>query len=274
MQPITEKGEVKKTIISAGSGDSPIPNQDVIVNYIGKLENGTEFDRGDQFKFKLGVGNVIKGWDVGVATMKRGEQCDLWICSDYAYGDKGSPPKIPPKSNLIFTVTLLDFAEKFKNKYDLTDEENLAEGKAYKEKGNKQFTDKVYTLAEYYYMQGSDYLSNIPEKALTDDIKTLKLQLMTNTCVVMNKQGKYAKAINQATDVLKLYPKNTKALYARGVAYQESKQYEEAKADMKELAELMPSDADIKYRLSVICEAIKQRDQKEKQMYKNMFSGK
>lgn len=85
----------------------PEDGQEVYLSYIGKLEDGSIFDqsRGDDpFSFTLGEGRVIKGWDLGVKTMKLGEKADLVIKSDYGYGDRGSPPKIPGGATLIFTV--------------------------------------------------------------------------------------------------------------------------------------------------------------------------
>ncbi|MGH0189322.1 UNVERIFIED_CONTAM: hypothetical protein FKN15_034756 [Acipenser sinensis] len=80
----------------------------VSVHYTGKLLNGKKFDssrdRNEPFTFNLGRGQVIKAWDIGVASMKKGEVCQLMCHSEYAYGVSGSPPKIPPKSTLIFEV--------------------------------------------------------------------------------------------------------------------------------------------------------------------------
>ena len=74
------------------------------MHYTGTLLNGTKFDssrdREEPFKFKLGAGQVIKGWDKTVATMKRGEQCRVVLRSDYAYGKSGSPPTIPADATL------------------------------------------------------------------------------------------------------------------------------------------------------------------------------
>ena len=80
------------------------------MSYIGKLEDGTIFDQSsgsDPFSFELGAGQVIKGWDVGILSMKLGEKADLVIKADYGYGDQGSPPKIPGGATLIFTVELI-----------------------------------------------------------------------------------------------------------------------------------------------------------------------
>ena len=108
-------GGVFKTIITEGSAEdgSPMNNDEVFVHYTGKLLDGTVFDssveRNEPFSFKLGMGAVIKGWDVGVATMKKGEKCILTCRPGYAYGEKGSGPKIPPNSTLRFDVELLSW---------------------------------------------------------------------------------------------------------------------------------------------------------------------
>ncbi len=94
--------------------DKPWSGDTVYVHYTGTLEDGTKFDssrdRNDKFSFTLGKGNVIKGWDVGVATMAKGELAVFTIKSEFGYGDTGSPPKIPGGATLIFEVELFDFA--------------------------------------------------------------------------------------------------------------------------------------------------------------------
>ncbi|XP_065343786.1 peptidyl-prolyl cis-trans isomerase FKBP2 [Cloeon dipterum] len=86
------------------------------MHYTGKLEDGTEFDssipRNQPFTFTLGSGQVIKGWDQGLLGMCEGEKRKLVIPSDLGYGDRGSPPKIPPGATLIFDVELLKLERK------------------------------------------------------------------------------------------------------------------------------------------------------------------
>jgi len=95
-----------------GSGDSPETGQQVVVHYTGWLEDGTKFDssldRGSPFPFTLGVGQVIPGWDEGVATMKVGGKRQLVIPPELGYGEAGAPGAIPPNATLIFEVELLE----------------------------------------------------------------------------------------------------------------------------------------------------------------------
>ena len=95
-----------------GTGAEARPGNNVTVHYVGTLTNGTKFDssrdRGQGFAFKLGAGQVIKGWDQGVAGMKVGQLRKLTIPPELAYGTRGFPPAIPPNSTLVFEVELLD----------------------------------------------------------------------------------------------------------------------------------------------------------------------
>ncbi len=95
-----------------GNGPSPRQGQTVVVHYTGWLTNGQKFDssldRGQPFEFVLGAGNVIAGWDEGLASMKVGGKRRLFIPPDLGYGARGTPGgPIPPNANLVFEVQLL-----------------------------------------------------------------------------------------------------------------------------------------------------------------------
>ena len=106
------KMPVTKQIIQEGDGNTfPQAGQQLEMHYDGTLEDGTVFDssrrKGRPFKFVIGVGQVIQGWDEGVMTMSLGEKAKLTITGDMAYGPAGIDGIIPPNATLIFEVELL-----------------------------------------------------------------------------------------------------------------------------------------------------------------------
>jgi len=107
---ITKSG-LRYQIINKGSGISPEKNNTVCVHYKGQLIDGTVFDssykRDQPIEFKLGVGQVIPGWDEGIALLRVGDKARFLIPSYLAYGSQGAGGVIPPNANLIFDVELM-----------------------------------------------------------------------------------------------------------------------------------------------------------------------
>jgi len=172
---------VKKVIdVEAPSENwkKPKEGDEVYVHYTGWVdvngEKGEKFDssrdRGEQFTFTLGKGQVIKGWDVGVATMKKGERATFTLAPEFAYGESGSPPTIPANATLIFDVELFSWV----SKDDLFQDEGvikslLQEGSGWKSpkmndevllsfKSTKQDGSVIETKESFEYVLGSDAL--------------------------------------------------------------------------------------------------------------------
>jgi FKBP-type peptidyl-prolyl cis-trans isomerase FkpA len=102
---------LEKTDIVVGTGAEAAVGQQITVHYVGTLTNGSKFDasrdHGEPFSFRLGAGQVIKGWDEGVQGMKIGGKRKLVVPPEMGYGARGYPPVIPANATLVFEVELL-----------------------------------------------------------------------------------------------------------------------------------------------------------------------
>jgi hypothetical protein len=113
---ITTPSGLTYLITKNGTGRQPKQGETVVLNYTGTLTSGAKFDsshdRGQPYAFKLGFGQVIKGWDEGVAKLRVGDQAIFVIPGEIGYGAKGAGNDIPPNATLIFVVELVDVKAK------------------------------------------------------------------------------------------------------------------------------------------------------------------
>jgi len=110
-QEVTLKSGLKYIDVEVGEGPAAVSGKDVTVHYTGTFPDGKKFDssvdRNEPFAFKLGAGQVIKGWDEGVAGMRIGGKRKLFIPPALGYGKRGAGSVIPPDADLCFEVELL-----------------------------------------------------------------------------------------------------------------------------------------------------------------------
>ena len=242
------------------------------MHYVGTLENGQKIDssrdRNQTYEFNLGKGEVIKGWDVGVATMKKGELAKFTFDPEYAYGVNGSPPIIPPYSTLIFEIELLNFKDKPKTKEDYTAEERIEIAKKYKAEGNDYWKHKNPTEAQKKWELALDYIDD----QYDNDMMMFKVGLRLNLSLLHKNAGQYYEAIAHADKALDIDILSVKALYRRAQAYIGLGNYTNAKEDLVEALEKEPDNQDIKNELKALEAKIKASEKTDKELFSKMFS--
>ena len=140
------------------------------VLYEGRLaSDNSVFDKSvdpeSAFKFKIGQGQVIKGWDIGIASMVVGERAELVLSPEYAYGESGAGASIPPNASLIFKVELIQVGKgKKAARYCKTDAQLFAEAQTAKERGNELFKAQNFSEARAYYTEAVDLIVKLEDK--------------------------------------------------------------------------------------------------------------
>ncbi|KAJ3274123.1 cytochrome P450 monooxygenase 9 [Terramyces sp. JEL0728] len=230
---LDESKNLYKKIIQEGTGElASRSGSTVKVHYTGSLfENGEKFDssvdRGTPFEFKLGQGQVIRGWDVGVATMRIGEKADLLIKAEYGYGAQGSPPKIPGGATLLFNVELLGIDL---STAELSIAEKIARAKEFKDQGNECFKKQDFKDALGLYLQAENTLSNTwgAEPDEGNQIKELKVSLYSNIAAASLKTKDAQQAEVYSKKTLEIDENHEKATFRLYQAQTMLGKYEEA----------------------------------------------
>jgi len=270
---LTEDGGVKKKILKQGTGDLPPTGSKVTVHYDGYLyPTGEEFDssrkRHSPFTFNLSKGEVIKAWDIGIATIRRGEKASLICAPEYAYGESGSPPTIGKNATLRFEVEGLNIEPPHQ-----TIAERIESATKSKEEGNALFKDKKFEEAIECYKQGIKTLdyrwgaTPVEEK----NIETLRVILNSNAAMCSLKINNLNDAVNFCNTAIELDPFNTKALYRLSEAYIGLSNFEKANEVINKCLEINPDDALFKRQAAISKKKEKEFKASEKKMYAKMF---
>ncbi|KAK9516747.1 hypothetical protein VZT92_024661 [Zoarces viviparus] len=393
-EDITPKtdGGVLKLVKREGTGtELPMTGDKVFVHYVGTLLDGSHFDssrdRGEKFSFELGKGQVIKAWDIGVATMKVGELCQLICKPEYAYGSAGSPPKIPPNATLVFEVELFEFRgediteeedggvirriitkgqgyakpnegasvdvtvvgscegrvfderelkfevgdgeglgfpvgvekaimameqeeealfnikpkygfgnagnakynipggatlqykiklaafEKAKESWEMNTVEKLEQSSIVKDKGTQYFKEGKYKQASVQYKRIVSWLEH--ESSLSEEdekkAKALRLAAHLNLAMCFLKLQEPNQVLENCDKALELQASNEKALFRRGEALFGMKEFDKARDDFQQVAQLYPANKAAKSQVSLCQKRIKEQHEKDKRIYANMF---
>lgn len=270
---ISGDGGLLKKITKEGSGEVPQQGYEVECDYTGTLDDGTQFDssrdRGQRFKFQLGVGQVIKGWDQGFASMKMGEEAILRCRSDYAYGD-GGQGTIPPKATLNFDVALYSAKPKKKESWEMSTEEKVAEALKAKDEGTGFFKEKRFQEAIEAYSNAADFVKDDQDGEGADLWVTCKL----NCAQASISSSDYPSAMRFAGEALSKSPNNVKGLYRRGVARNHMGLAEEALVDLNAAYKLDASNKAVVVEIKKAKASIAAANKKAKAAYSGMFNKK
>lgn len=281
---VSGDGGCLKRILTPGdpSAGSPPAGSRVKVHYVGTLAaDGSKFDssrdRGTEFEFVIGQGQVIKGWDVGVASMHKGEKAILTCTSAYAYGARGSPPKIPPDATLNFEVELFSWAAVKKGKWEMTPEERIAEATESKAEGTARFKAGAFAEAAELYKSAADYLHEVGDELGEEQADMAKEALSTEVTCLLNaamcelKLGNAKAALTACNSALELDESNVKALFRRASAHKELQAFAEAKADVRKGIALEPKSRELRELFDAIKKAEAAVKAKEASLYGGMF---
>mmetsp|Transcript_28022 Transcript_28022/g.32105 ORF Transcript_28022/g.32105 Transcript_28022/m.32105 type:complete len:486 (+) Transcript_28022:75-1532(+) len=279
---IAKDGGIMKRILQEapeGAAGPPPNGYEVTAHYTGTLaSDGSKFDssvdRGQPFKFTIGQGQVIKGWDEGFASMKVGEKAILTISSDYGYGKSGSPPKIPADATLNFEVELLGFKEKEKEKWELSPEEKVEKAKELKDEGTGLFKEKRFDEAASTYEDAAGYVFEDEEgEVVPDDDAVLYVSCWSNAAMCHIKTSSWSDAVRCCNKVIatKGEEKNIKALYRRGLAKMNIGTLKEAKVDLMAAYEIDNKNKDVRKSLAKLKELYADAKKKEKAAFGGLF---
>eukprot|EP00814_Leptocylindrus_danicus_P003884 CAMPEP_0116033784 /NCGR_PEP_ID=MMETSP0321-20121206/19203_1 /TAXON_ID=163516 /ORGANISM="Leptocylindrus danicus var. danicus, Strain B650" /LENGTH=478 /DNA_ID=CAMNT_0003509941 /DNA_START=97 /DNA_END=1533 /DNA_ORIENTATION=- len=272
----SQDGGVLKKITTNAPDDAagPPPKGSVVTaHYTGTLaSDGSKFDssvdRGRPFEFTIGQGQVIRGWDEGFASMKIGEKAVLTINSDYGYGDRGSPPKIPGGATLLFEVELLGFKEKEREKWEMSPEEQVETATKLKEEGTGLFMKKQFAAAATLYSKAAGYLEEEDEtEPLPDDRKSLFVSCNGNAAMCYMKLSEWSTAISICSKILTVDDQNLKALYRRGSSRLHCGLLKEAKVDLMAAYKIDSSNKDVRRDLQKLKTALADAKAKEKKAF-------
>lgn len=282
---LAQDGGIMKTIIEAapeGAAGPPTPLSEVTAHYTGTLEaDGSKFDssrdRGKPFKFTIGQSQVIKGWDEGFASMKVGEKAKLAIRADYGYGSQSMGASIPANSDLNFDVELLGFAEKEKEKWEMTPEEVMEKASKLKEEGTKEFMSGNLTTAADLYKKAADLVDEAEkDEPLPDDEKDMYVKCWGNAAMCYVKAKDWPEVISCCNKVLDKIPDeantNIKVMYRRGLAKMNTGDLKSAKADLMAAYGIDNKNKDVRKAIQALKTKNAEAKKKEKAQFGGIFS--
>lgn len=288
MNDIYDDGGILKEVVQPGEGP-PVPeNASVIMHYSGFLEYSDQpFETTLNVKhpriMKLGRDVTLAGLELGLLTMQKGEFSRFLLQPQYAYGNMGCPPFIPPSAEVLYEVHVLDYLDSGQVDEFLTlspEEQNNSPLSTFLEVintlrgfGNRCFNQSRYYNAKDRYKQAMELLENREVKSSTEkeSIKTALLPVYLNLALTELRLESPKKALKYGNKALEIDHVNTKALFRCGQAYLQLQEYESAQHCLLLAQGKKPFDSDINNLLRKVAMAYKESLDKQKDMCSKMF---
>lgn len=287
-------GMVFKKVLQQGSGTIVPEGAIVRIHYNGYLEFGDEpFDstrlRNSPYKVKLQTGGLIVGLDLAVSSMKKGELARYIIRPQYAFGEMGTPPRIPKDATVMYEVELLNFVEhggvddiellSEEERQQIAFDDLLKACKSYKQEAKLQFDSSSYRKAASLYRKAVYMLDKAHLKDEEEEEKHQKmmLQLCINLALTCNKMAEPKRCISWCKRALEIRgidnTSKTKALYHYGKALHSQSYFEQARDKLKAAQKLSGGrNMSVNNELVALDRSIKQFGLVEKETYRRMFS--
>lgn len=229
---LTDDGLVRKQLIREGDGVTAKEGDRVSVQYIGTLENGTEFDnyrkKDHPFEFTIGQ-RVIRGFSIAVSSMRVGEISKFFIDSDYGYGKPGNGSNIPPDTHLLYEIELLEICVG-------PSKQMQAIRAAFEDcdKGTALFRAGQYQDALNMYCQGRlrlffDAKDESDPQHYPPEFGQIKIRLNKNLAICYAKVNDWTQSLHYADEVLEFLPQDPKALLRKFEAHLQLGQLVEAR---------------------------------------------
>jgi len=284
--------QLMKKIIGEGVPNKrPLRGEIVTLKIKGKLKGNEDivFEERDQYIFQLGDAEVITGLDLTLPLMCKGEVAVVQVAPRFGYGSKGMSPLVPPNSDLIFEIELIDF-ESEKELEQLTIAERRDIGSRKRERGNWWYGRDESSLAVQCYRRALEFLDEVEggiqypkgdksdeKMSVTEELKSLlddRLKTYNNMAAAQLKLQAYEPALTSVDAVLKCQPDNVKALFRKGKILSEKGDTERAIEVLKSANKLEPNNQAIIQEIKQMALRQKKEHQSEKLLYKRMFNDK
>ncbi|XP_046840360.1 inactive peptidyl-prolyl cis-trans isomerase FKBP6-like isoform X2 [Xenia sp. Carnegie-2017] len=288
MTKITNDDGVWKMLVKNGTGPMVPDGAICRLHYSGYLEYRDEpFDstrlRNKQDQLKLGMGESLRGFDVAVATMKKGEISKFLFSPSYAYKKMGCPPRVPPDATVLFQIELVSFIDQGASdefsEFSMDEQkkatfENIYEvAQSFRQSGNDLFKrNEFYTAVKKYdkgirILEGSRLRNSSEEKQMND----LLLLLFMNAALCSLKLGQGNRTKKYCRKALEFDPKNIKAMFRLAQGYQKEGEFEKAREWFLRSQKQEPNNSEIRAALQKLDQDVKRWRLSEKKMCQKMF---